>query len=72
MVFSVPKSCLNMVKIQLDAFEAYGRDGNQVKLRFYTTDAISELFVNRIEFMNIVCEPIKRQIRESQVLVKIC
>ena len=46
-----------MVKIQLDAFEAYGRDGNQVKLRFYTTDAISELFVNRIEFMNVVCEP---------------
>merc|ERR1712064_50969 len=27
----VPKSCLNMVKVQLDAFEAYGRDGNQVK-----------------------------------------
>ena len=33
-----------MVKIQLDAFEAYGRDGNQVKLRFNTTDAIWELF----------------------------
>ena len=33
-ILSVPKSCLNMVKLQLDAFEAYGHDENVVKERF--------------------------------------
>ena len=59
-----------MVKIQLNAFEAYGRDGNQVKLRFYTTDL--RTLVRMIELMIIFCEPIERQIQESQASVKIC
>ena len=53
-----------MVKVQLDAFEAYSRDGNQVKERFLSVRTSQSEFIDT--------KPIKRLIQESQLLVKIC